>query len=396
MTRYKLKMMFSDRLFFTAMLLIPLFITVATGYALRYEKLGVIPVAIVDEDDSEYSGIIVGRLSEKEGMHVEAVPGDEARKLLEDNAVEAVFILLEGFEERIVAGDTDGLIEMLSSPSSYSAGYIREVIAGEAIRFITANLAADWVEKRYGELGIETGDLLRGEVIAYNEGQWEPEPLMTIEYRELQGTEAELAERATMPAATATSTGIITVFIMFYILFGSGWLVEERVNGTLKRLMAGPGALGLSYAGNILALLVSGLLQVMLFAAVDRLLFGVELLPGLPAYGVFIAYLLSVISLSLFLSSVFRTPAQLQATAPLTALLTGFAGGCFWNFVEMPERLQALALLTPQGWALKGINGLLLNPSDVSAAVLPILVLAAVSLILIPVSYIILHVQAAK
>lgn len=392
-TFYKLKMMTGDRLFLGAMVLIPLVITVATGYALRYEKLNVIPVAVVDEDKTGYSATLLERLSKKEGLKVYLVEREKGVEMLGGNEAEALFIIKKGFEEKIRLGESEGLIDMAKSPSSFSADFVRELVAGEAMRFIANELAAGWVLKQYEQLEKPVDESFRDEVIKHADSQWEPRPLMTIRYVELEGGKAKELARISMPAATATSAGIIVVFIMFYILFSSGWLIEERINGTLKRLLSGPGALGTFFSANILALMVSGIVQLAVFSIIDRLAFGVDLFPGVLSYAVFAAYLLAVISISLFLSSVLRTPAQLQAGAPALALLTGFAGGCFWNFVDMPERLEQLALLTPQGWALKGINTLLLDPGNVSGVIQPIGVLFAMSLILTPISYIIIKKQ---
>lgn len=395
-TFYKLKMMLGDRLFFVMMILIPLLITVATGYALRYEKSGAVSIALVDEDRSGYSDTLVRRIEGREGLGIFSVSRDEALSLLENNKIEQIYILKKGFEENVKKGESAGLIELLDSSSSYSADFTSEVIAGEAIKLITGDMAALWVQEEYGRLGRDFDEAMRQEVIKYNEGLWQPKPLMTIDYKELQGQELKPAEGMAMPAATATSAGLVAAFIMFYVLFSSGWLVEERTNGTLKRLAAGPNALFLSFTGNILSLLISGGLQIFMFSIVDRLLFRVELFPGPLSYLVFFAYLLAVIALSMFLSSVLKTQAQLQAGAPVFALLTGFAGGCFWNFVDMPERIRRLSLLTPQGWALSGINGLLLDPADFAAVGLPLLVLFASALILLPLSYIMILVQKGR
>lgn len=389
-TFYKLKMMLGDRLFLAVMIIIPLLITIATGYALRYEKNNTIPVAIVDEDNSDYSETLVTRIEQKEGLSVAAVSRKTALSLLEGNKIEQVFIIKEGFEQNVIKGESSGLIDLLSSPSSYSADFTAEVIAGEAIRMITGNMAAVWVEEQYRKLGRNFDETLRQEVISYNEGFWQPKPLMTIDYRELQGQELKTVDSIAMPAATATSTGVITAFIMFYILFSSGWIVEERTNGTLKRLAAGPHALYLSFAGNVLSLMIAGGIQIFIFSLVDKLVFNVELFPGPLSYLIFFVYLLSVIAISMFLSSVLKTQAQLQAGAPVFALLTGFAGGCFWNFVEMPERVRQLSLFTPQGWALSGINGLLLDAGNTAVILLPVLVLFIAALILLPLSYMII------
>jgi len=127
-----------------------------------------------------------------------------------------------------------------------------------------------------------------------------------------------------------------------------------------------------------------------------RLLFGIVLFNGILSHIALLSYLLAVVAISMFLSSILKTQAQLQAGAPVIALLTGFVGGCFWNFVEMPERIRLLSLLTPQGWALDALNGLLLDPSDTSVMMLPVLVLLGASLILLPASYVMIRMQLRK
>ncbi len=390
---YKLKMLLADRLFFAAMIIIPLLITIAAGYALRYEKLNTIPLAVVDEDMSSSSELLIDRLAGKEGISLTRTDRESAMKLLEDNEAEQVYIIGKGFENSILTGKSEGIIEKYSSPSSYSESFTRELVAAEAIRLIMANTAANNVLQKYEELGIRKGNGFREEVTAYADAFWEPEPLLTIDYRELKGGMTESVRRVSMPAASASSTGLIIAFIMFFMLFSCGWLVEERTNGTIKRLGAGNRAIAVSFMGNVLALFTAGALQILMFSVVLRLLFGIVLFTGIYSYFVLAAYLLSIISISMFLSSILKTQTQLQAGAPVVALLTGFAGGCFWNFIEMPERIRALSMLTPQGWALSAVNALLLDPGNITAAVIPLAVLLVISLVLLPASYVIINIQ---
>lgn len=395
-TYFKLKMLLADRLFFAAMIIIPLLITIAAGYALRYEKLNTIPLAIVDEDMSDSSELLLDRLAAKEGISLTKTDRGSAMEMLEDNEAEQVYIISAGFEASILNGESEGLIEMHSSPASYSEGFTREVVAAEAIRIIMANTAANNVLLKYEELGIERGSGFREEITGYSDAFWEPEPIFTIDYRELKGDAAESVERVSMPAASASSTGLIIAFIMFFMLFSSGWLVEERTNGTIKRLGAGNRALAVSFQGSVLALFAAGALQILMFSVVLKLFFDIVLFTGFYSYLVLAAYLFAVISISMFLSSVLKTQTQLQAGAPVVALLTGFAGGCFWNFIEMPERVRFLSLLTPQGWTLSAVNALMLDPGSISAVVMPLLVLFSVSLVLLPASYVIINTQLRR
>ena len=389
-------MMMGDKLLYSSMILIPLMITVAAGYAFRYEKMDTVPVAIVDEDVTEYSMLLLDRLSGKEGLSLNRTDRETAAAMLEDSKVEQVFIIQKGFEEAIHNGDSDGLIELVSSASSYSSGYTSEVVAGEVIRIVTANMAANNVTEQYAELGIEKESSFRDEVYAYADALWEPEPLMTIDYKELRAGVVEQVSQTSLPAASASSAGLIIAFINFYMLFAGGWLIEERLNGTIKRLGVGNGAIAVSFQASILALFAAGILQIAMFTAVLKIFFGVELFSGLLSWLVLVVYMLAVIAISMFLSSVLRTQAQLQVGAPVLALLTGFVGGCFWNFVDMPQGVQVLSLFTPQGWALRALNRLLIEPDAMSYAVIPLLVLFAISLILLPVSYIIINMQLRR
>ena len=104
-TFYQLKMMLADKLFFAAMIIIPMLITVAAGYALRYEKLNTIPIAIVDEDMSGSSRLLADRLEGKEGISLILADRDEAGKMLENSQVEQVYIIKPGFGEALKRGE---------------------------------------------------------------------------------------------------------------------------------------------------------------------------------------------------------------------------------------------------------------------------------------------------
>lgn len=385
--------MMADKLFFASMIIIPLLIMITAGYSLKNEKLNIIPVAVADEDCSVSSKLLIERLSKKDGIGIFEVSREEGISMVENGEVEQVFIIRSGFEGAIEIGDSRGIIDMISSPSSYSTSFTREVIAGETIRLVTATMAANTVLEHYKELGLDVEDTFRDEVTDFADELWEPEPLMTMDYNELKGSVISEEEHIGLPTASASSAGLIVAFIMFYMLFSSGWLLEERMNGTIKRLETANGALAVSFGASVLSLFAAGSLQIIMFSAVLKLFFGITLFSGTLTYAILMAYLLAVIAISLFLSSILGTMAQLQAGAPVLALFTGFLGGCFWNFLEPPQEMQRLSLFTPQGWALKGINSLLADPANKLSAVEPLLVLLAIALILLPLSYIIVVMQ---
>lgn len=384
-TYYKLKMMLSDRLFTIAMLILPLMVAVVSGYALKNEKYEAVRVAIVDEDGTSDSELLLERLAHKEGISVQRAERSDAVELLERGKVEEVFFIKDGFSEKLARGENRDLVEFIRSPDAFSADFAAEVVAGEIYRLYAGRVAVRWVEESYAKRGLPMNDGFSGEVAEYYAGQWEPAPLMTVQYEVAGSIPASNTEKTDFEMPTA-STGVLLFFIMFYVLFNSGWLVQERANGTLKRLATGSGVFIRSFLASFLSLMGTGLIQIIMFLVVNRVILEAPLFMGGGSYGVLLAYLFAVSSISLFLSAVFKTSAQLQAGAPVLALLTGIVGGCFFSLSELSGRLKKLSLFTPQGWALRGMQ----HSDNLSLLLQPVMILSITALILLSLSYMII------
>ena len=370
--KYKLKILLSDKSFMLAMTVIPLILTIITGYALKFEKENKIPIAICDLDKSDYSGTVIDLISKKDGLKIILTDEETAIKMVKDYKVEAAYIIKEGFKENLLQGNTKGIIEQVSSPSSIASNMIGEIIGGEISRIILNIAAADWVVNEYNSLkadnrlkstyeGKDT-DALWQEAWNHTDSLWVSGPAMTIDYVETEGSGNITADSNVNKSGAGTDSissaalGMLVAFIMFLIIFNSSWLVEEKENGTLKRIISGPGAISALFAGNILSLIFIGFMQIVLFALICTIIFRVNLFTQASNICIIIIYLFSVIALSLFISSFLKTRMQLQAGAPLFSIITGFIGGCFWNFPQTGGFVKVISLFTPQGLALDLFN----------------------------------------
>lgn len=385
----RMKIILSDRLFIIAMVVIPLLAAMIMGYTQRKEKLGYIPVAIVDEDRSSLSQTLCERFSQKEGMKAILCSREAAMALLRDEKAEAALMILSGFESGLKSGNTKGSMEIIKSPSSVSAELIKELAAAEVIRMKAPEFAYDWIVSRYKENNADSPEVNREDVWSLVESYWLPEPMMTIQYEEISGSPVSQGE-VSIPPFAAASSGILILFIMLALLFGSGWICEERSNGTLNRIFSSPGALLPVFLGNTLALFVLGLLQTIIFVTVQRIFFDVSMLSGIFAWLVMASYILSAAAISMLMASLFRTAARLQAAAPVFAVITGFMGGCLWNLAGIPKELETVSHLTPQGWALSSITALYTDPGQANYALPTIMVLLLTGMVLLTLSYILL------
>lgn len=375
----RLRVFFSDKLFVMAILVIPILLSLISGYAQRKEKLGYVPVFLVDRDETESSKLLAERLYEKEGLLVKTGLLQEGQKEIRNNNVEAMIVIDKGFEKNINSGNINELITLVKSPSTYSAELIKEIAASEVLRIYSADFTYNWLSKKFD-------DINRQDISERLDKQWQPDPIMTITYEEIE-VKPKGDRNITIPPFAAASLGLLILFIMLGLLFGSGWLCEEKINGTIQRAMSVKGALLPLFLGNIVALSIMGLLQTIIFIGVQWGFFGVLLINGPLSVLVIFLYILCVASISMFLATVFETPHQLQASAPVLALITGIMGGCLWNLAGVPKSLLSMALLTPQGWTLQALTNLFAAPDQWEYASFAAIILGGATIVMIFLSF---------
>ncbi|AMA71554.1 MULTISPECIES: ABC transporter permease [Aneurinibacillus] len=360
----RMRLILQDKMFLVLLLLFPVLFVFILGATQSFRKEPVIPVAVADEDNSEYSRLIVDRFARKEGIRVLRVTSDEAYRLVENYRVEAAFVIQKGFQDAVLEEETDKTIKMVKNPGSLSYGILGEMLGSEVMRLSANTGAANRAEEWYRLYGLTSNEPERlwERVWKYADSQWTPKPLMTINYKEMEAGGVQSVTRLTrVSVAALTGIGALLVFMMMFVALHSRWLIEERENGTLKRMMSVPGMFRTFYLGNIAMLFTLSVFLAALCEAVARFWFDASLLYH-PLQSIILgAYILAVIGLSMLFATLLPTPQQLQTTAPLLALLTGFVGGCFWPFLPLNGWIKTLSLLTPQGWALDGMKALLVN-----------------------------------
>jgi ABC-2 type transport system permease protein len=358
----RLRIHFSDKLFVLAILILPVLLSSISGYAQRKEKLGYVPLFLADEDGTESSELLADRLKNKEGLKVKTGLLKDGKKEVSNDDAEALIVIEKGFEEGLKSGDIEGLITVVKSPSTYSAELIKEIVASEVLRIYSTDFTYNWLSEDFD-------DINRNDIAKRLEEKWQPDPIMTIICEEIEAKPREDGN-ISIPPFAAASLGLLILFIMLGLLFGSGWLCEEKMNGTIHRAMSVKGALRKLFLGNIAALFIMGLFLAVVFTGIQWLFFDVLLIKGFLPFLVMVLYIVCVSSISMFMSAVFKSSHQLQASAPVLALVTGIMGGCLWNLAEVPKPLLSIALLTPQGWALRALTDLYAAP-DRMGSMLP-------------------------
>lgn len=180
--------------------------------------------------------------------------------------------------------------------------------------------------------------------------------------------------------------GMAIFFLFFAIGFGARSYFSEVQSGTLERLSAAPVHPGQILVGKALSILVYCTTSLAVMMLVTSLAFGARWGDPLAAAVLGGAVVLSVVSLTTLVTSVARTERQADGLSVVLVFGLALLGGNFVFVSSAPPLMRRLALLTPNGWALRGYIDLATGSGRLSTVVVPVLAVLAFSAVAFAVS----------
>ena len=286
----------------------------------------------------------------------------DARAKVAKGDLSAAFVIPKGFSEAVTSGQSRPITVLASVDSS-----IAEQVARSLAESFTAQIEAV-------QLSVES---------AVRAGA----PVASVGTLAAQASAVRLPEQTmTQPAGTQALTGTsyyapaMGIFFMFFAIgFGARGFFLERTGGTLERLTAAPIGPGTILAGKSLATFVYGVASLGTVAVVTSLVFGASWGPPLVVLALILAMALTMVGLTALVITVARTERQSEGFASMLTFGLVLLGGNFVFVGGAPQLVRTLALLTPNGWALRAFTDLA-GGAAWTAAVVPLMAILAFAL----------------
>jgi ABC-2 type transport system permease protein len=178
------------------------------------------------------------------------------------------------------------------------------------------------------------------------------------------------------------------LFVLLSASHGALTLLEERDNGILDRVAAGPGGLAVVINGKFLFLMTQGIAQTVLIFLTARLGYGVNVTAIWPAWlAIVVISSAAAAAIGLALVSACRSRAQAQTFSTIAVLLMSAIGGSMVPRFFMPELLRDIGWLTPNAWALEAYTGLLWRGEPLGSLLLPLGLLVGALALGLPLSH---------
>lgn len=335
-------------------------------------------VLIVDEDRGSYSEVFINELKANKAINFTASDMKDAAAQVQEGKVLAALVIQKGFSEDIKGGERvslgvmkikdDTVILTLQKLASSTA---QKMAGGVRI----ADITADFIQAQKPEV-----DRQAVTVSAYRAviDAWKYKRPM-----EVTSSVAETGSSSSYNNLKHSMIGFSLFFSMYTMVFGIGTILSDRQYKTWQRMLISPVSKASILGGSMVVAYITGAIQIVILVLGGRYLLGIDWGSSIP--GVLMvagAFVFTVTSMGLLLSGVVKTHAQLSAITPVVLTSTSMIGGCMWPLEIVNNKLMLfLAELTPQKWAVQGMESIASKGMGFEAAVLPTLVLLAMGIV---------------
>ena len=156
---------------------------------------------------------------------------------------------------------------------------------------------------------------------------------------------------------------IVPGYAVFFALFGinaaAGTILDEKEEGTFRRLLIAPIQKYALLGGKLLAQFLLTLVQLLLLIGIGNVVFHLDITLWPAVILLVVCTSFAATGLGILLVSVVKTRRQLNPIVTLVVLVTSAIGGAWWPLFLEPTWMQLLAKIGLTAWAMEGFNGIM-------------------------------------
>jgi ABC-2 type transport system permease protein len=323
---------------------------------------------VVSLDHGEYAAQVVDALACFDGIEVETtwegetLTREQAEALVADGDRSVAIVFPADFSEQIEArtedNDETATIELIADPtvSVQFIAPIEGMVFGAAERVAETEVAQARIAQRLAE------------AFAQLPPEMQPAPdQMTVEMDVVNVVTLEQVAPAEMkievePDTYQQNVPGYTVYGVFFIVGTmAGSILEEKREGTFRRLLVAPLPKPVLLAGKILPYYLVNLIQIILMFTVGRLLFGMAFGDPIALAAISLTMAAAATGMGIMVAALGKTDAQVSGLTTLLTLTLSALGGCLMPTFIMPDFLQTISRFTPHAWAMQGFQDVLVR-----------------------------------
>jgi ABC-2 type transport system permease protein len=386
-----------DRNSFILLLAVPLILIVTVGFALGNlfgsgsSKIS-ITVAASNQDSGYVGKAIMDALKVNNSQLVITVnqysDANQVSKDVANGKADAGVVIPAGTTNALIAASSNGtsssnLVKFYTLPNDTQAPatITQQIVTSVVNQLVIAQYAGSSAVSQVYHVCNQPGNhcaqsTINAATIAQIVGQASANATKTAQVEILTAGSA---------AKAGTFDQILPGYAIFFSLFSinaaAATILQEKEDGTFRRLLIAPIQKYALLGGKLLAQFLLTLLQLLVLFAIGYLAFHINIGSWPAVILLLIGSSFAATGLGILLVSVVKTRRQLNPIVTLVTLVTSAIGGAWWPLFIEPGWMQQIAKFGITAWAMEGLNGVMIFGKDFTAVLPDILGLLAYGII---------------
>lgn len=327
-----------------------------------------IRLLVTNQSDSPLATLFLAELSNSPAVNTESVGLDEAQRLMKQQSASAHLILPAEFDlEHALAGTAR--IELVELPNNLNALAASQSVTAVLDR-INGAVAIAQTGANTAE-SIQSFSSSQARSIFIDQAFTQADTAINSAPDRLKVTEGATPDQVDYDPRANSSAGQLITWV-FIPLFGlSAIFANERLSGTLKRLVVTPSSKALILFGIIFSNVVFAVVQMILLMLFGSLVMGVNWWRDPLAIGIMVVTsVLAAAAIGTALGTFVKTESQASGLSVMMGMVMALLGGCWYPLELFPAAVQKATMILPTRWAMQGMLDVIARGQGV-AAVLP-------------------------
>jgi ABC-2 type transport system permease protein len=311
---------------------------------------------VVDEDQTEASRKIVTELDSLKEFEVRRTTLDTAQRWIRKGNEASFLILHRGLKDSLNAGNKAPIELQYDASKEIELGILQAALIGKLMKIVGTQTFQKDALTRFDRLNPGLDTATRNSVhrqIAEN---------FSGEQSASGGSSGSLLTLTALIAAKDNSPGLVhavagtSIMMLLFVVGGLGAsILDEKQEGTLKRLLYSPLKPNHILFGKMLSTNVICVLQLTVMFLYAWIAFGLAIWQNIPSLVLMIlATGFACSSFGVVLASFAKTRAQVQGFSTLIVLTMSAIGGSMIPTFAMPPFMQKLSYFSVNYWGIQG------------------------------------------
>lgn len=383
-----LRMTYSSRAVLIFQLVMPIVFTAMTGaassgFAASDEAFTGWPIYVAVEDEGALAVAFLARLEADPALDVRLGTRAEGVTAVTDEDVVAALTIPSNFSQSLTTSNDVALDFYLNADQVVDAQPVEQAVLAAISQMQASLTAAQHATNVATSLGLFAADVNQNDYFADSVSRantaWQQPPVTIVAQQE---TRIASAENKIPNGINQSSPGMMVMFAMFTMLGGAITLIQERQEGTLRRLLVMPISKTAVLVGKLSGVFITGILQISILIVVGALVFSVPWGQAPVALALLIlAFAFAITSLGMMMAALTRTLAQANSLNTVVVLVMASLGGAWWPLEIVPQWMQTLGRFFPTSWAMTGFQDIITRGLRVTAVLPEVAVLMAYGII---------------